>query len=106
MPAIDLSRRAWVVSVDMGYGHQRAAYPLNEIANERIITANNDQIISGRERAIWNWTRVGYETVSRLKGIPLVGKLIFGIYDSLQSIAPFYPFKVDARPTLTVLRIR
>jgi len=106
MPAIDLQRRAWVVSVDMGYGHQRAAYPLNEIANERIITANNDQIISDRERAIWTWTRVGYETVSRLKGIPIIGKAIFGIYDSLQSIAPFYPFKVDARPTLTVLRIR
>lgn len=106
MPATDPSKRAWVVSVDMGYGHQRAAYPLNEIANERIITANNDQIISGREKSIWYWTRLGYETVSRLKGIPFFGRLIFGVYDSLQSIAPFYPFKVDSRPTLTVLRLR
>jgi hypothetical protein len=85
MPAIDPSKRAWVVSVDMGYGHQRAAYPLNEIANERIITANNDQIISGRERSIWTWTRIGYEAVSRLKGLPGIGQFIFNAYDSLQS---------------------
>jgi len=106
MPAIDPSKRAWVVSVDMGYGHQRAAYPLNEIANERIITANNDQIISGRERSIWTWTRIGYEAVSRLKGLPGIGQFIFNAYDSLQSIAPFYPFKVDSRPTLAVKRLK
>jgi hypothetical protein len=106
MPAKDQAKRAWVVSVDIGYGHQRAAYPLNEIANERIITANNNQIISERERGLWNWTRIGYETVSRLKSIPGIGKFIFGAYDSLQSIAPFYPFKVDVRPNLTVLRVK
>jgi hypothetical protein len=106
MPATDPAKRAWVVSVDMGYGHQRAAYPLNEIANERIITANNDQMVSDRERAIWHWTRVGYEAVSRLKGIPFFGKLLFGFYDSLQYIAPFYPFKVDSRPTPTVRRLK
>jgi hypothetical protein len=31
--------QAWVITVDMGYGHQRAAYPLKDIAYERIITA-------------------------------------------------------------------
>ena len=106
MPAIDPKKRAWVVSVDMGYGHQRAAYPLNEIANERIITANNDQMISDRERYIWHWTRLGYETVSRLKSIPGIGRFAFGLYDGLQSIAPFYPFKVDSRPTPTVRRLK
>ena len=32
--------QAWVVAVDMGYGHQRAAYPFRDIAYEGIITAN------------------------------------------------------------------
>ena len=75
MPAQDAARRAWVVSVDMGYGHQRAAYPLNEIANERIITANNDQIISPREKRIWLTSQAGYETVSRLKSLPWIGNI-------------------------------
>jgi hypothetical protein len=30
--------KAWVVSVHMGLGHLRAAYPLRDMANEDIIT--------------------------------------------------------------------
>ena len=37
--------KAWIISVDMGYGHDRAAFPLKDIAYRRIITANNDRII-------------------------------------------------------------
>ncbi|NTV23910.1 MAG: hypothetical protein HGA85_06090, partial [Nanoarchaeota archaeon] len=59
--------KAWVVSVDMGYGHQRAAYPLKDIAYEKIITANSDKMISPEERGIWERTRSLYEFVSRLK---------------------------------------
>lgn len=32
--------KAWVVTVDMGYGHQRAAYPLKKFAYGGIINAN------------------------------------------------------------------
>jgi len=94
--------RAWVVSVDMGYGHQRAAYPLKDIAFERIITANSDKIISRRERRIWHLARTFYEGVSRLKDIPIIGKAAFGIYDKAQAIGPFYPFRVDYHPTPAV----
>ena len=74
-------KRVWVISVDMGYGHQRAAYPLKDIAHERIITANNDKIISEKEKKIWeNFTR-GYELVSRLKELRFIGKIVFAFYD-------------------------
>ena len=43
-------KKAWVISVDMGYGHQRAAYPLKDISYERIITANSDKIITPKEK--------------------------------------------------------
>jgi len=29
-----LNSKAWVVSADMGYGHQRAVYPLINIAED------------------------------------------------------------------------
>ena len=33
-------KKAWVVAVDMGYGHQRTAYPLRDVAfGSRVITA-------------------------------------------------------------------
>ena len=31
-------KKAWVVSADMGYGHQRAVYPLKNIAEDGMIT--------------------------------------------------------------------
>jgi hypothetical protein len=45
--------QAWVVAVDMGYGHQRAAYPFRDIACERVITANTDASVSAEERTLW-----------------------------------------------------
>ena len=36
------NKKAWVVAVDMGYGHQRTAYALRDIAfGGRVINANS-----------------------------------------------------------------
>ena len=53
-----MKRKAWVVSVEMGYGHQRAASPLSEIACERIITANSDKWVSQKDRRVWNHAKL------------------------------------------------
>ena len=96
-------KEAWVISVDMGYGHQRAAYPLKDIAYERIITANSDKIISEKERRIWHRLKVIYETLSRIKQFPIIGKILFGIYDHFQNISPFFPFRDLSKPTFPVI---
>lgn len=53
---------AYVVTVDMGYGHQRAVYPLKDIAicppgctcgKSHIMTANNYAGIPGSDRRRW-----------------------------------------------------
>jgi hypothetical protein len=102
----EAKNKAWIISVDMGYGHQRAAYPLKDIAYERMITANNDKIISLREHRLWEQSREFYEFVSRLKSIPFIGKITFGIYDSFQQISPFFPFRDLSKPNLSVLRLK
>ena len=33
---------AWIVSADMGYGHQRAVFPLKEIAEGGLITVGKN----------------------------------------------------------------
>jgi len=91
------NKKAWILSVDMGYGHQRAAYPLRDIAEEGIITSNTDYVDSKRERMLWKVTQSGYEGVSRIKSVPFIGQKIFEIYDHLQEIGPFFPFRVDSR---------
>lgn len=92
------SREAWVVTVDMGYGHQRAADPFRDIARERIITANNDAVMSGSERREWERFQGGYEGLSRLSELPLIGKPLWKFYDRFQRIANRYPFRDLSEP--------
>jgi hypothetical protein len=96
-------RKAWVVSVDMGYGHQRAAYPLKDIAYERIITANSDKLVTPREKKLWKKSQWFYETVSRLTSVPGLGRLMFKLYDRLQAIPDFYPTADLSNPSLQTL---
>lgn len=101
-----IKKKAWIISVDMGYGHQRAAYPLRDIAFERIITANSDKMVSLKDHRLWEQSREFYEFVSRLKNIPLIGKMTFGIYDQFQKISPFFPFRDLSKPNFGVLRLK
>ena len=85
-------QKAWVVAVDMGYGHQRAAYPLKHLAyKNEIITVNTYPGIPHQDRRIWKESRKFYEFISGFKKTPLVGKKIFQLYDKLQAIPHFYP---------------
>ena len=101
----DPSERAWIVTADMGYGHQRAAYPFRSIARERIITANSDTIVGAEEKKLWRQFQGFYESVSRLNQIPLVGHLLWKAYDYFQSITPFYPFRDLSKPTLASIHL-
>jgi hypothetical protein len=95
--------RAWVITVNMGYGHQRAAYPLRDIAWGRIIAANADQMVDPLERKRWVRMQSMYERLSRLCDIPVIGPWLWAAYDRFQRIASFYPFRDLSRPTLAVL---
>ncbi len=98
-PATNSRNEAWVIAVDMGYGHQRAAYPLKDIAYERIITANSDKIVTPKEKKRWQRFQLVYEWVSRMKTIPVIGSLLWGVYDRFQSISSYYPYRDLSRPT-------
>ncbi|MFH1286981.1 MAG: hypothetical protein ABII02_04510 [Candidatus Magasanikbacteria bacterium] len=109
-----LPNKAYVVTVDMGYGHQRAVDPLREIAAcppgceckmDHIITANNYAGIPAKDRRAWQGSRKVYETISRMKKIPLIGPLVFGAMDRFQQIAPFYPKRDLSKPILQVRQV-
>lgn len=81
----------WLVSVNMGYGHMRAAYPLRNGNTDRYIIANDYRGIPKSDRNTWKNSRKLYETLSRSKQIPVVGDSIFEIIDKWQEIPAFYP---------------
>ncbi len=98
------ARKAWVVGVNMGYGHQRTAHALKSLAYQgRIINANDYPGIPPRDRKIWQESRRFYEAISKFKRIPMIGHAAFAVYDRLfQRIVDFYPMKDLSRaPFLT-----
>jgi hypothetical protein len=88
-----------LIAADMGYGHQRAAYPLLDISGGDIITINDYPGIPAWEKDYWVKSLRSYERISRLKKIPLLGEAVFAVMDAFQKIQPFYPYRDLSRPT-------
>lgn len=97
---------AWLIAVDMGYGHQRAAYPLRHFAQRRqVISANSYPGIPVRDRQYWRQGRKFYEFISLFTRIPVIGQKVFELYDRLQSIPQFYPRRDLSMPNLQLRQI-
>ena len=100
------NKKAWVVTVNMGYGHQRTVYPLKDLAlNEKFVIANDYEGIPKKDKRIWESTRRFYEFISRSKRIPLIGENVFSLYDKFQKIPGFYPKRDLSKPTLGLKQI-
>jgi hypothetical protein len=91
-----------VVSADMGYGHQRAVYPLKDIAEDGIITVGSSEAVSKSEQKLWKRLLNAYEFFSRAKGVPVIGPPVFSMLDSLMRIPSFYPMRNLSSTTFQV----
>jgi hypothetical protein len=89
-----------LVAADMGYGHQRAAYPLLDLSAGEIITINNYEGIPDWEKKYWVDNLRSYEKISQFKKVPILGFLVFKAMDSFQKIKKFYPFRNLSNQTL------
>ncbi len=101
------NKKAYIVAVDMGYGHQRAAFPLIKFADTPeewhltqpiVISANNYPNIPKKDKKKWYQVQKLYEGISRLNGFPIFGKTIFHIMDYFQKIEDFYPRRDLSKP--------
>jgi hypothetical protein len=92
--------KAWILTVDMGYGHQRAVHPLRHLAHKGIINANTYRGLPATDRHIWKSSRESYEFMARFKRVPVIGSTAWKIFDAFQRIASFYPKRDLSGPTL------
>lgn len=103
---MDDTPKALIISVNMGYGHQRTAYALKNLAVDgKIINANDYSGIPLRDRAIWEGMRNFYELVSDLKSLPVAGNFIFLAVDFFQRILSYYPKRDLSNPNFPLKRI-
>lgn len=91
--------RAWVVTANMGLGHQRAAHTLSHLAEGGVLTAGTPETTDEDEVRFWRRLTWSYEVLSRTKGIPIVGGPLFGALDRLLHIPPFYPLRDLSHPS-------
>ena len=100
------TQKALLISVNMGYGHQRTAYALKQLAIDgKIINANDYDGIPSRDRRIWEGMRYFYELLSDFKRVPVAGDLIFSLVDFFQRILNFYPKRDLSSPNFPLKRI-
>lgn len=96
-----INKKAWIVTVDMGYGHQRATHPLLHLSpTGKIMIANNYEGIPNKDKKIWKNSRKVYEMISRFKRVPFFGNIVFNMMDYFQSIPSFYPKRDLSKPTV------
>ncbi|MFH1643456.1 MAG: hypothetical protein ABH967_02380 [Patescibacteria group bacterium] len=85
-------KKPWVITVNMGYGHQRTTYSFRKIAEGgKIIPANDYDDIPFADKRLWKSSRDFYEAISRFKRFPILGPIVFSLFDKLQKILSFYP---------------
>lgn len=96
---------AWVVDVNMGYGHSRAAHALKDLSGGHVLSANDYKGIPASDKKLWKESRELYETISRLKPLPIIGDILFDALDRWQEIEPFYPRRDLSKPNLQLTQI-
>lgn len=89
----------WVVSANMGLGHQRATYPLKDLAYDGIQLFGENSAASPSEKKVWNLFSKSYEFISRTRQVPIIGSTLFNILEHLQNISPYYPLRDHSKPS-------
>ncbi len=88
-----------LIVANMGYGHQRAAYPLLSLSGGESITINDYQGIPEWEKEYWINNLSSYEKISRFKKVPILGPLVFSVMDYFQKVPALYPYRDLSKPT-------
>jgi len=99
-PPTDAGPRAWVVTADMGLGHQRAAHPLRHLAEGGILVAGSPETTDPDEARLWRRITWSYEVLSRTKAIPVAGRVLYGAVEQLLRIPPLYPLRDLSHPSI------
>jgi UDP-N-acetylglucosamine:LPS N-acetylglucosamine transferase len=80
-----------LASVDMGYGHLRAAAALADHLGQRVIRVDEPPHAAPWEAREWRRTKAAYELLSRLSQTAVIGRPFRGFLHKLTSVDPVVP---------------
>jgi UDP-N-acetylglucosamine:LPS N-acetylglucosamine transferase len=104
LPTVENSSRQQplLVSVNMGYGHLRAAYALADALEVPVQRADEAPLASPAEVRLWRAARAGYEGLSRLSQRRAVGRPLSHLLQKITEIQPRGPHRTSRLPRRTV----
>jgi hypothetical protein len=91
-----------IASVEMGYGHLRAAHALATALGTEILHVDRPPLVSPEEQRLWRASRRLYELTSRASQIPVVGAPLRSILEALTDIPHLHPQRDLSAHTLQV----
>ena len=103
MTEVHTEKKPLVVSVEMGYGHLRAARPIADMLGEPVLLVDREPLADAEEQKLWQRVRDAYELTSRLSSLPVVGAPLKWALDELTSIPHLHPHRDLSAPTRGVL---
>ena len=89
-----------VVSIEMGYGHLRAAMPLAIALEAEVLHADRAPLANPDEQRRWARARGFYESLSRLSQVPMIGSALDSLLDAITAIPRLHPYRDLSAPTL------
>ena len=105
-PTLDFHRiRPLLVSVDMGYGHLRAARPLARALGTEIVHVDRPPLVGDEERKVWERVRGAYEWTSRISQTPVMGRPFRWLLDFVTDIPRLHPYRDLSQPTRGVMTL-
>lgn len=87
-----------LVSIDMGYGHVRAALPLADALDTELLYVDEPPVADPEDQTLWGFTRKYYEGLSRISTIPMLGAPMELLLDEITAIEPLHPTRDLSAP--------
>jgi Domain of unknown function (DUF6938) len=91
-----------LVAIDMGYGHLRAAHALGDALDTPVLEIDRPPLAAPDEESRWRRVRTGYEALSRLSQVPLVGRPMRRLLEAVTAIPHLHPHRDQSGPTAAV----
>ncbi len=91
-----------MVAIDMGYGHLRAAHALAAALEAPVLEIDRAPLARAGEAGRWRRVRMGYEALSRLSQVPLLGRPMRRLLEAITAIPHLHPHRDQSSPTAAV----
>ena len=101
-PGPPADRSVAVVAIEMGYGHLRAAHALADALGAPVLELDRPPLADAEETARWRRVRSGYEALSRLSQVPLLGRPMRRLLESITAIPHLHPHRDQSAATAAV----